>query len=100
VLQAITDWGNSVNAEAQALAQYNAELANLERETGTILETHGIRFLEERFCSIGPLGRLGPERPYPMDARPSANEDRYPRGERPSEDALEIQAPEIPRRKP
>ncbi|MCR4411408.1 MAG: TolC family protein [Thermoguttaceae bacterium] len=100
VLQAITDWGNAVNAEAQALAQYNIELANLERETGTILETHGVRFLEERFCAIGPLGRLGPERPYPMATRPSANEERYPKGQRPSEESLEIQAPEIRRRKP
>lgn len=100
VLQAITDWGNAVNAEVQALALYNTELANLERLTGTILETHGIRFLEERFCSIGPLGRLGPERPYPQDARPSANADRYPRGNEPTENALELQAPEILRRKP
>lgn len=100
VLQAITDWGNAVNAEVQALALYNIELANLERYTGTILETHGIRFVEERFCSIGPLGRLGHERPYPQDARPSANVARYPEGSRPTEDSLELQAPEIPRRKP
>ena len=31
VLQAITDWGNAVSSEAQALAQYNTELARLER---------------------------------------------------------------------
>jgi outer membrane protein TolC len=46
VLQAITDWGNAVSSESQSLTQYNAELANLEEETGTILETHGIRFFE------------------------------------------------------
>lgn len=100
VLQAITDWGNAVNAEVQALALYNTELANLQRYTGTILETHGIRFVEERFCSIGPLGRLGHQRPYPRDARPSANIERYPQGTGPTENALELQAPEIPRRKP
>lgn len=100
VLQAITDWGNAVNAEVQALALYNIELANLQRNTGTILEAHGIRFVEERFCSAGPLGRLGPERLYPQDARPSANVARYPQGSGPTENALELQAPEIPRRKP
>ena len=57
VSQAITDWGNAVSSEAQALAQYNIELANLERQTGTILETHGVQFVEERYKSIGPLGR-------------------------------------------
>ena len=57
VLQAITDWGNAVASEAQSLTQYNIELANLERYTGTILETHGVRFIEERYGSIGPLGR-------------------------------------------
>jgi len=31
VLQAITSWGNSVSSEARSLAQYNTELANLER---------------------------------------------------------------------
>ncbi len=100
VLQAITDWGNAVNAEVQALALYNTELANLQRYAGTILETHGIRFVEERFCSIGPLGRLGPQRPYPQDARPSANTEHYPQGSGPTENALELQAPEIPRHKP
>ena len=52
-LQGLTDWGNAVASEAQALATYNGELANLERQTGTILETHGIRFIEEQFTSIG-----------------------------------------------
>ncbi len=43
LLQAIVDWGNAVSSEAQALVAYNSELANLERETGTILESHGSR---------------------------------------------------------
>ena len=45
-LLAITDWANAVSAEAQSLTAYNAELANLELQSGTILETHGIRFVE------------------------------------------------------
>ena len=65
VLQAIVDWGNAVSSEAQALSQYNIELANLEVETGTILETHGITFYEERFGSVGPLGRWHAGRCYP-----------------------------------
>jgi len=91
VLQAISDWGNSVSLEAQALAQYNTELANLERETGTILETHGIFFFEDRFCSLGPLwachrfGKL-----YPRDIRPGPNAPRYPPGDEPSENFFEL----------
>lgn len=93
VLQAIVDWGNSVSAEAQALARYNTELANLEQQTGTILESHGIRFVEERFCSIGPLGRAFRDRPYPMSSPPGDNADRYPAGSEPSEKSLKIEEP-------
>ncbi len=78
VLQAITDWGNAVSLEAQALTSYNTELANLERQTGTILETHGVRFYEERYRSIGPLGRLFRPRAYPQSERPTPNADQYP----------------------
>ncbi|MCA9152491.1 MAG: TolC family protein, partial [Planctomycetales bacterium] len=77
VLQAITDWGNAISSEARALAQYNAELATLERLTGTILETHGVRFFEERYASIGPLGVCGPDKCYPRALRPSENTPRY-----------------------
>ncbi len=100
VLQAIVDWGNSVNSEAQALANYNTELANLERQTGTILETHGIRFLEERFCSLGPLGRLFRDRAYPRASSPGENADRYPVGTEPSEKSLDIDEPSPFRREP
>ena len=79
-------WGNTVSA--QALARYNTELANLERETGTILESHGIRFLEERYCSMGTLGRMARQRPYPMSSPPGANTERYPTGAEPAEKAL------------
>ncbi len=98
VLQAITDYGNAVIAEAQSLANYHTELANLEQQTGTILETHGIRLLEERFCSIGPPGRVFRDRPYPMASPPGANAERYPAGTEPSEKSLKIEEPAPPRR--
>jgi hypothetical protein len=93
VLLAITDWGNTVSSEAQALAQYNAELANLELETGTILNTHGIRFYEERFGSIGPLGRLGPEACYARSTPAGENTPRYPRQDEPAENYFELDDP-------
>lgn len=97
VLQAITDWGNAVSSEAQALAQYNVELATLERATGTILETHGVWFQEERFKSIGPLGRLVEPVCYPKDARPGPNADKYPARSEAPEAALERDKPVVPR---
>ncbi len=93
VLLAINDWGNSISSEAQFLTQYNMELANLERETGTILETHGIRFYEERFASVGPLGRLANMSCYPMAMRPAPNEDRYPTGIEPAENSFNLENP-------
>lgn len=99
VLQAISDWGNSVSLEAQALAQYNTELANIERQTGTILETHGVFFIEDRFCSLGPLWachRLG--KPYPMDIHPTPNTPIYPVGDEPSENFFNLN--DYPRRLP
>jgi hypothetical protein len=77
VLQAISSLGDAEIAEAQSLSLYNTELANLERDTGTILETHGVRFFEERFGAIGPLGRCGPARFYPATVVPSENAERY-----------------------
>lgn len=73
VLQAITDWGNAVANESQAIALYNTELANLERETGTILETHGVRFVDELYDSMGPLGRLQQPVCYPRAMSPGPN---------------------------
>ncbi|MGE3776990.1 MAG: TolC family protein [Pirellulaceae bacterium] len=93
VLQAITDWGNAVSAQAQTLLQYNSELANLERRTGTILETHGIAFYEERYGSIGPLGRLHPGVCYPMSLPPTGNTDRYEQGTEPAENAFQLADP-------
>lgn len=93
VLQAITNWGNSVSSEAEALVQYNIELANLSVETGTILEAHGIRFAEERYGSIGPLGRIAEEVCYPKAKRPTANEDRYPVSDAPAEQVFDLTDP-------
>jgi outer membrane protein TolC len=101
VLVAITDWGNAVRNEASAVAQYNSLLGELERQTGTILETHGVRFYEERFGSIGPLGRLARPVCYPEATPPSLNYDRYAPGERPAEQAFDLRDPvTVPRRAP
>jgi outer membrane protein TolC len=97
VLLALTDWGNAVSAEAQALSQYNTELANLERQTGTILETHGIWFFEERARHIGPAGRLGHGRLYPAGVLPGANVNRYPDTVDPSQRLLELERPAAPK---
>ncbi|MBN2477470.1 MAG: TolC family protein [Pirellulales bacterium] len=93
VLEAITTWGNSVSSESQALLQYNTELANLEQQTGTILEAHGVRFFEERYGSIGPLGRLFRDRCYPRDFRPGPNEDQYQNTVEPAEEVFDLRGP-------
>ncbi|MEO1526212.1 MAG: TolC family protein [Planctomycetota bacterium] len=93
VLQAISDWGNAVSSEAQALSQYNTEIANLELQTGTILESHEIVFFEERFRAIGPLGRLAPQECYPFSQPPSPSVDRYESGEKPSEEYFGLEDP-------
>lgn len=87
VLQSITDWGNAVSNENQALILYNTELANLERETGTILESRGVRFWEERYRSVGPLGRHFPSLCYPRAMTPGPNVDQPPV---PPEDAYQL----------
>lgn len=93
LLQAVVDWGNAVANEAQALVLYNAELAVLERETGTILETHGITFVEERFGSIGPLGRLAVPVAYPAATPATGLIERYPSTDQPSEQQLNLRDP-------
>lgn len=90
VLSAINDWGNDVASEAATLAEYNIELANLEVQTGTILENHGIRFFEERYCSIGRLGRLFRDERYPQAMKPGPNTPQYPAGEKPSEEIFQL----------
>lgn len=93
LIQAITSWGNAVSAEAQLLLQYNSELANLERQTGTILETHGVRFYEERYRSIGPLREFQYDECYPESIHPGPNTERYPGGSEPSENAFDLSNP-------
>ncbi len=65
VRQAIIDLGDAKISEAAALVSYNIALATLERRTGTILETHGLVFNEERFRAAGPLLHHQHEREYP-----------------------------------
>lgn len=96
VLRALTAWGDAVSAEAQALTAYNVALATLERQTGTILETHGLVFLEERFGAAGPLGCI--EALYPRALPPAGTPTRYPGTGRPSEDFFELKKPELERR--
>jgi len=96
-LQGVTDWGNAVASESQALASYNSGLADLERQTGTILETHGIRFVEEQFSSIGTHGRWFQDECYPRDLRPRENSSRYEDSGKASEEAFNLQ--DFPRRR-
>ncbi|MEX2175651.1 MAG: TolC family protein [Pirellulaceae bacterium] len=100
VLVAITDWGTAISNEAAAVTQYNTLLAELELQTGTILETHGIRFYEERYGSIGPLGRLAQPVCYPAAQGPTPNADRYPMGHRAAERFFDLTPPvQIPARR-
>jgi hypothetical protein len=90
LLLAITDWANAVSSEAQSLTGYNTELANLELQTGTILETHGVRFTEEQFNSIGPHGRCFEDECYPKDLRPTQNSQRYEAGSEAAENTFDL----------
>jgi outer membrane protein TolC len=93
LLLAITNWGTAVTNEARSITQFNTALASLELQTGTILETHGIRLFEERYRALGPLGVLGKGREYPQNMRPSPNTEKYIRGDRPAEEAFDLTAP-------
>lgn len=98
VLLAITNYGNAVSNEAGALIQYNSALATLERQTGTILESHGIFFFEERFTSLGPRGRFHEPRHYPHSLIPKGPAGgRYEDGQRPAEEVFDLKPPEIRR---
>jgi outer membrane protein TolC len=85
VLQAINDLGNAINLEAGALLNYNISLATLERRTGTILESHGLVFHEERFHAAGPLLH---RRLYLSAIVPSGSPERYPDSGTPSESSF------------
>ncbi len=93
VLQAIVSWGNSVSSQAQALTQYNIELSNLEQQTGTILEAHGIRFVQERTRFIGPVG-FDRDTCYPNRMIPTENNQKYPDGDdEPAENFFDLEDP-------
>ena len=91
VLQALNDWGNAVSSEAQSLLIYNIALATLERRTGTILETHGLVFYEERFRAAGPLPFL--DRSYPSALPPAGTSSHHPGSGGPAEDSFDLQNP-------
>lgn len=93
VLQAISDWGNTISNEATALTQYNTQLANLERQSGTILETHSVYFLQESQYWIGPHGRFCDMRAYPSSTQPTENSDLYEDSMEPAERSFDLQAP-------
>jgi outer membrane protein TolC len=95
VLQALNDWGAAITSEARALIDYNILLANLERQTGTILETHGLVFVEERFRAAGPLCLPGHEREYPKDLMPAGAPMRFPGGDLPGENAFDLKKPDV-----
>jgi outer membrane protein TolC len=107
VLQALNDWGTAVSSEAQQLLTYNTALATLEQQTGTILETHGLVFTEERFRAAGPL--LCRERLYPAAQPPAGSPQLYPATGEPAENAFDLRNPvrrdsrppeELPRPRP
>ena len=102
VLNAISDYGNAISQEANALLAYNTALASLERETGTILETHGVFLAEDLRCAVGPCvhGVFGDAaRAYSHAHRPSSNAARYPGGDRPAEETFDLdELPETRRR--
>jgi Outer membrane efflux protein len=92
VLQALNDWGNSVSTEAQQLLAYNISLATLERETGTILETHGLVFNEERFRAAGPIPCH--DRLYPEAVVPAGTPRFAPGSDQPSEEVFDLKKPD------
>jgi outer membrane protein TolC len=93
VLQALNDWGTAVSSEAQQLTGYNVALATLERQTGTILETHGLVFFEERFRAAGPLLLPSHDRFYPYANPPAGSPQRYPGTGEPGENAFDLKSP-------
>jgi outer membrane protein TolC len=100
VLQALNDWGNSILSEAQTMVDYNILLTNLEKQTGTILETHGLVFVEERFQSFGPWIKHEHQREYPQDLKPVGEPKQFPPTPEPSENTFDLKRPQLPRVKP
>ena len=99
VLQALNDWGTAVSSEAQQLLNYNVALAALERRTGTILETHGLVFNEERFRAAGPLLVPCCDRQYPWAEVPYGSPQLYPGTGEPAENSFDLRNPSPARRR-
>ena len=57
---------------------------------------HGIHFFEERFASIGPLGRLCRPQCYPESMPPAPNLDRYLDSSVPAENIFDLKVPPVP----
>jgi outer membrane protein TolC len=91
VLQALNDWGAAISSEAGALLSYNVAMAALERRTGTILETHGLYFQEERNRFAGPL--ILRKREYPTAVVPAGVPNIRPGGPLPSENFFDLHEP-------
>ena len=96
VLQAVTDWGNAVSSEAQALTQYNAELANTERQTGTILERNGVQFYEEHYASKGPFPICVGKECYPRAMPLGRQQQRYDVTGEPAEEDFDLSDVPVP----
>ncbi len=94
VLQALNDWGTAVTSESRSILSYNVSLANLERQTGTILETHGLVFVEERVRAAGPLLLPSHDKLYPASLPPVGNPQMYPNSGEPSEDSFNLKNPD------
>ena len=92
VLQALNDFGSAVSSEAASLLTYNIALATLERQTGTILETHGLVFAEERFRAAGPVPCH--DRTYPEAEFVTGTPRRYPATGEPSENSFDLRNPD------
>jgi outer membrane protein TolC len=90
VLQALNDWGSAVSSEAQQLLIYNTALATVEQQTGTILQTHGLVFIEERFRAAGPLLC---DRLYPYAQPPFGSPHEFPGTGSASENAFDLRNP-------
>ena len=93
VLQALNDWGAAISSEAQTMINYNVLLSNLEKQTGTILETHGLVFVEERFHAAGPVPHH--EREYPQELKPKGEPTKYPSSGMPGENVFDLKKPDV-----
>jgi outer membrane protein TolC len=89
VLQAVTDWGNSVSGEAGSLTAYNAELARLDQTAGIILPRHGIEFCEQDYASLGPR-YVAPPAGYPAKTKPTPPHPLYEKGDKAAEESFDL----------